>query len=76
LIELLRADAHRGGLPVTEAADRLELGEFAALLEPERVVINLDRAYAEIDPGHRPMSLPDLMPIMAAYAERHPRASA
>lgn len=41
--------AHRSGFTPLEAARRLDLGRFGALLEKERIVGNLHRALAEID---------------------------
>ncbi|MGH3169572.1 MAG: MBL fold metallo-hydrolase [Trebonia sp.] len=39
----------RAGLPPLEAAKRCELGQFACLPDVERIVLNLHRAYAEVD---------------------------
>ncbi|GAA2215491.1 MBL fold metallo-hydrolase [Nonomuraea monospora] len=51
--------ARRGkeaGLTPLEAATRTDLGEWAGLLDPERIVGNLHRAYAELD--GRPLGAP------------------
>jgi cyclase len=37
------------GLTPLDAARELDLGEFAGLLDPERIVLNLHRAYADLD---------------------------
>jgi cyclase len=39
------------GLTPLEAARELDLGEFADLLDPERIVLNLHRAYADLSEG-------------------------
>ncbi len=41
--------ARDAGLAPLEAARELDLGEFAGWLDPERIVGNLHRAYAELD---------------------------
>ncbi|MGH9007171.1 MAG: MBL fold metallo-hydrolase [Acidimicrobiales bacterium] len=41
--------ARAAGLTPLEAARQSDLGEFAALTDPERIVGNLHRAYAELD---------------------------
>ncbi len=53
-------DAHRRGLSVAEAADAIDLGEYAAWLDAERVVVNIYQRYRELDadlPGLEPMAL-------------------
>ena len=42
-------DGHEAGLTPLDTARGLDLGEFAALSDPERIVGNLHRAFAEID---------------------------
>ncbi|MFB7938278.1 MBL fold metallo-hydrolase [Streptomyces sp. NPDC056049] len=52
----LAEEGIRDGLTVLEAAERADLGEFGALLDGERLVGNLHRAYAEaqgLAPGAR-----------------------
>jgi cyclase len=39
---------HAAGLSPLQTARELDLGEFAHLLDAERIVLNLHRAYAEI----------------------------
>ncbi|HEV2378111.1 MAG TPA: MBL fold metallo-hydrolase [Streptosporangiaceae bacterium] len=43
------ASARDAGLTPLEAAHGVDLGEFAGLLDPERIVLNLHRAYADLD---------------------------
>ena len=47
---LAAAEAGRSaGLSPLDTARELDLGEFAELLDPERIVLNLHRAYADLD---------------------------
>jgi cyclase len=41
-------EGRAAGLPPLETARSLDLGEFAALTDPERIVLNLHRAYADL----------------------------
>lgn len=43
-------DAHRRGLSWAEAADTIDLGEYADWLDAERVVVNVYQRYRELDP--------------------------
>ncbi|HUY64590.1 MAG TPA: MBL fold metallo-hydrolase [Acidimicrobiales bacterium] len=52
-VQQAAAEAHEAGLSPLEAARHIDLGEFAALSDAERLVGNLHRAYAEIE-GARP----------------------
>jgi glyoxylase-like metal-dependent hydrolase (beta-lactamase superfamily II) len=57
-LEFVRDEAalrHAAGMPPAEAAADIELGRFAGLLAPERIVVNVDRVYHELDP-ERPLS--------------------
>jgi cyclase len=47
-IQELATDGYHSGLTPLEVASKTELGEFSSLLDPERVVGNLHRAYAEL----------------------------
>ncbi|HUP85992.1 MAG TPA: MBL fold metallo-hydrolase [Acidimicrobiales bacterium] len=49
----LAASAKAAGESPLDAARQADLGEFASLLDPERIVGNLHRAYAELD-GREP----------------------
>lgn len=61
--------AHAAGLSPLEAARETDLGEFAGLLDAERIVGNLCRAYAEIDGGQRgaPLDFAAALGDMVAY---------
>ncbi|MCQ0022105.1 MBL fold metallo-hydrolase [Streptomyces somaliensis DSM 40738] len=45
----LAEDGHARGLPPLEVARRADLGAFGGLREPERLVANVHRAYAEME---------------------------
>lgn len=56
LLRRLAVEGLRAGLTPLDAARHADLGEFAALVDPERLVGNLHRAYAEeegLAPGAR-----------------------
>jgi cyclase len=62
-------DSRAAGLRPLEAARETDLGPFAGLLDPERLVGNLHRAYAELDgaaPG-APMDLRAAITDMVTY---------
>ena len=51
-LRFVQASAHAGrdaGLSPLDTARELDLGQYAGLLDPERIVGNLHRAYAELD---------------------------
>jgi cyclase len=48
-IQEVAAAAHAAGLSPLDAARQSDLGAFSELLDPERIVGNLHRAYAELD---------------------------
>lgn len=61
--------AHAAGLAPLEAAREIDLGQFAALSDSERLVGNLHRAYAEIDGGPLggPIDVRKALDDMVAY---------
>ena len=56
--------ARSAGLSPLDAARELDLGPYADLLDPERIVGNLHRAYAELD-GAPPGSRIDVVAALA-----------
>ncbi|WP_242606549.1 MBL fold metallo-hydrolase [Protofrankia symbiont of Coriaria ruscifolia] len=64
----LAADGLAAGLTPLETALAAGPGPFADLLDPERLVANLHRAYAELRPAGHPAS-PDAAPVGVAPAE-------
>ncbi len=71
-LEFVQETAAKGkaaGLAPLELARETDLGDFAALLDPERIVGNLHRAYAELDgaePG-APIDIRAAIADMIAY---------
>jgi cyclase len=61
--------AKAAGLPPLEAARATDLGEFKDLLDAERMVGNLHRAYLELDGGERggPLDVVRALGDMVAY---------
>jgi cyclase len=64
-VQVQAPEARASGLAPLDAARELDLGEFAELLDPERLVGNLHRAYAECA-GARPGEAID---YLAAFAD-------
>jgi 2-keto-4-pentenoate hydratase/2-oxohepta-3-ene-1,7-dioic acid hydratase in catechol pathway/glyoxylase-like metal-dependent hydrolase (beta-lactamase superfamily II) len=58
-------DAYRKGLSFAEAADTIELGEYATWLDAERVVANVYQRYRELDPA-TPKLEPTALLVMQA----------
>ena len=59
-LQQLAEDGARDGLTPLEAAHRADLGDFARLVDSERLVGNLHRAYAEVE-GLPPAARIDVM---------------
>jgi glyoxylase-like metal-dependent hydrolase (beta-lactamase superfamily II) len=69
-LEYVRAEAaerHRAGMPAMEAALDIDLGPFSDWGDQERIVVNVDTVYAELDPGRERASVPALLGGMGAY---------
>ncbi|GAC1405239.1 MAG: fumarylacetoacetate hydrolase family protein [Mycobacterium sp.] len=64
--------AHKQGLAFAEAADRIDLGEYAQWLDAERVVVNVYQRYRELDPGTP--ALPALA-LLSMQADWHAKRS-
>jgi cyclase len=68
-IQRIAADGRAAGLSPLDAAQGTDLGEYAELLDRERIVGNLHRAYAELDgaePG-APIDVATALAGMVAY---------
>jgi cyclase len=65
----IAAEAHAGGLPPLAAALEFGPGPYAKLLDSERLVGNLHRAYAELDgvPPGAPIDYPAALADMLTY---------
>ena len=59
------------GVNADEAADDIDLGEFADLGDPERIVVNVETLYREFDPARAPVPVPQLFARMAKWVARH-----
>ena len=68
-VQRLAAEGRAAGLRPLEVARNCDLGEYAALLDSERIVGNLHRAYLELDGGARGalIDLPAAIGDMLAY---------
>ncbi|WP_156686481.1 fumarylacetoacetate hydrolase family protein [Mycobacterium sp. Marseille-P9652] len=58
--------AHQRGLSWSEAADTIDLGEYATWLDAERVVVNVYQRYRELDPATPQL---EAMALLAMQAE-------
>lgn len=63
--------AYRRGLSFTEAADTIDLGEYATWLDAERVVVNVYQRYRELDPATPELPLMSLMVMQAEWHAKH-----
>ena len=68
-VQDLACQAKAAGLSPLDAARQADLGEFTGLLDAERIVGNLHRAYIEFDQGERgaPADLARALGEMIAY---------
>jgi len=68
-VQDLAREAKAAGLSPLDAARQADLGEFKDLLDAERIVGNLHRAYLELDRGERgaPVDLARALGEMVAY---------
>ncbi len=65
-------ERHRAGMPASEAAIDIDLGEFADWGDPERIVVNVESIYAELDPARERAAPPVLLGRMGAYLRLRP----
>ena len=59
---------HAAGMTSAEAAADIELGSYADWTDSERIAINVDAAYREIDPEHEPANVLEIFGRMAVLA--------
>jgi 2-keto-4-pentenoate hydratase/2-oxohepta-3-ene-1,7-dioic acid hydratase in catechol pathway/glyoxylase-like metal-dependent hydrolase (beta-lactamase superfamily II) len=59
--------AYREGLSFVEAANRIDLGEYASWLDAERVVVNVYQRYRELDPGTPQLPVLALLSMQAEW---------
>jgi glyoxylase-like metal-dependent hydrolase (beta-lactamase superfamily II) len=67
LMQAQSAERHDAGMDAFDAALDIDLGAFADWENPERIVVNVEAAYRELDPGREPPSPVDLFAGMARY---------
>jgi glyoxylase-like metal-dependent hydrolase (beta-lactamase superfamily II) len=63
-------ERQRAGMPAAEAALDIGLGEFADWGAPERIVVNVESVYAELDPAYERANPVELLTRMGAYLRR------
>ena len=59
--------AYRQGLSWAEAADTIDLGEYATWLDAERVVVNVYQRYRELDPDTPQLEIMALLVMQAEW---------
>ena len=63
--------AYREGLSFVEAADTIDLGEYASWLDAERVVINVYTRYRELDSSTPQLPAMGLLAMQADWLAKH-----
>ncbi len=61
-------ERHAAGMSSYEAARDIDLGEFADWGESERIAVNVDTIYQELDPTHQPADVVERFTRMAEMA--------
>jgi glyoxylase-like metal-dependent hydrolase (beta-lactamase superfamily II) len=59
------------GMDAEAAADDIDLSAFAGWGEPERIAVNVEAIYRELDPARPAATPPELFVHMARWAARH-----
>jgi cyclase len=59
------------GMEAEQAADDIDLSAFAGWNDPERIAVNVETLYRELDPSRPVPSPPELFVRMARWAARH-----
>jgi cyclase len=54
-----------------DAADDIDLSEFAGWGDAERIAVNVETAYRGFDPTREPAPIPELFVRMARWSARH-----
>jgi cyclase len=62
---------HADGMDVVDAAWDLELGDYADWGAPERLIVNVDAVFAELDPGHKRLNALQSFGEMGRYRAAH-----
>ena len=61
---------HAAGMSAADAARDIDLGGYADWSDSERIAINVDAIYHELDPSHQPANVLDQFTLMAELAGR------
>jgi glyoxylase-like metal-dependent hydrolase (beta-lactamase superfamily II) len=64
-------DRFDAGMDARDAADDIELGRYADLGDPERIVQNVEQVYRELDPTRPETSRLEIFAAMSAWRKRH-----
>jgi cyclase len=59
------------GMDAEQAADDIDLSDFAGWGDPERIAVNVETVYRELDPARPQPTRPELFVRMARWAARH-----
>src|SRR5919198_897292 len=59
------------GMDAEQAAHDIDLSDFSGWGDPERIAVNVEAVYRELDPGRDPPARPELFLRMARWASRH-----
>jgi 2-keto-4-pentenoate hydratase/2-oxohepta-3-ene-1,7-dioic acid hydratase in catechol pathway/glyoxylase-like metal-dependent hydrolase (beta-lactamase superfamily II) len=63
--------AYRKGLSWADAADTIDLGEYATWLDAERIVVNVYQRYRELDPDTPQLEVLALLVMQAEWLAKH-----
>jgi hypothetical protein len=77
-LEYIRGQARSrfdAGMDPRQAADDIDLGDFADWTGVERIVQNVDELYREFDPSRPAVSKIEIFQGMARWAKRHGRSA-
>jgi glyoxylase-like metal-dependent hydrolase (beta-lactamase superfamily II) len=66
------AERRGAGMAAFEAALDIDLGEFGEWLDRERIVVNVDSIYAELDPAYERANPVELLTRMGSYLRLRP----
>jgi glyoxylase-like metal-dependent hydrolase (beta-lactamase superfamily II) len=69
VLEESRARMDRG-MTAQEAAFDIDLGPYADVIDADRIVVSVDRAYADLDPSYTARDRVEMFAVMAAYRAR------
>jgi glyoxylase-like metal-dependent hydrolase (beta-lactamase superfamily II) len=61
----------QAGMDAEQAADDIDLSDFAGWGEAERIAVNVETVYRELDPARPAATRPELFVRMARWASRH-----